>query len=60
MAVDNSEKKAQFYLTGSQQFELMQGVSESLAGRIGIINLLGLSLREIKGIEFNDPFLPKL
>lgn len=58
MEVDNSQKKAQFYLTGSQQFELMQGVSESLAGRIGIINLLGLSLREIKGIEFNEPFIP--
>ena len=58
MEVDSSEKKAQFYLTGSQQFELMQGVSESLAGRIGIINLLGLSLREIKGIEFNEPFIP--
>lgn len=56
--VDNSEKKAQFYLTGSQQFELMQGVSESLAGRIGIINLLGLSLREIKQIDFNEPFMP--
>ena len=56
--VDKSEKKAQFYLTGSQQFELMQGVSESLAGRIGIINLLGLSLREIKNIDFNNPFLP--
>lgn len=58
MEVDSSEKKAQFYLTGSQQFELMQGVSESLAGRIGIINLLGLSLREIKGIDFNEPFIP--
>lgn len=58
MEVDSSEKKAQFYLTGSQQFELMQGVSESLAGRIGIVNLLGLSLREIKGIDFNQPFIP--
>lgn len=58
MEVDNSEKKAQYYLTGSQQFELMQGISESLAGRIGIINLLGLSMREIKQIDFNEPFLP--
>lgn len=58
MEVDNSEKKAQFYLTGSQQFELMQGVSESLAGRIGIINLLGLSVREVKKIAFYKPFLP--
>ena len=56
--VDSSDKKAQFFLTGSQQFELMQGVSESLAGRIGIINLLGLSLREIKKIDFYEQFLP--
>ena len=58
MAVDNSEQKAMFYLTGSQQFNLMKNVGESLAGRIGIINLLGLSLREIKQIDFNEPFLP--
>ena len=58
IAVDNSEKKAMFYLTGSQQFHLMKNISESLAGRIGIINLLGLSLREIKGTNFNIPFIP--
>ena len=56
--VDNSEEKAQYYLTGSQKFNLMQNVTESLAGRIGILNLLGLSLREIKNINFNEPFLP--
>ena len=56
--IDNSEKKAMFYLTGSQQFHLMKNVSVSLAGRIGILNLLGLSLREIKEIEFNDEFIP--
>lgn len=56
--VDSSEEKARFYLTGSQQFHLMQNVSESLAGRIGILNLLGLSLREIKQIEFNEAFIP--
>ena len=56
--VDNSEEKAQYYLTGSQKFNLMQNVTESLAGRIGILNLLGLSLREIKKIKFNEPFLP--
>lgn len=58
IAIDNSDKKAMFYLTGSQQFHLMKNVSESLAGRIGILNLLGLSLREIKGIDFNEPFIP--
>lgn len=56
--LDNSEEKAIFYLTGSQQFHLMKNVSESLAGRIGILNLLGLSLREIKEIDFNNPFIP--
>ena len=56
--VDNSEEKTQYYLTGSQKFNLMQNVTESLAGRIGILNLLGLSLREIKKIKFNEPFLP--
>ena len=58
IAVDNSDEKAMFYLTGSQQFHLMKNVSESLAGRIGIVNLLGLSLREIKEIDFNKPFMP--
>ena len=56
--LDKSEEKAMFYLTGSQQFHLMKDVSESLAGRVGILNLLGLSLREIKEIEFNNPFIP--
>jgi len=58
MIADESGKKGQFYLTGSQQFKMMKNVSESLAGRIGIINLLGLSLREIKGDSFNEPFIP--
>ncbi len=58
IAVDNSEEKAIFYLTGSQQFHLMKNISESLAGRIGIVNLLGLSLREIKEVDFNLPFIP--
>lgn len=56
--IDKSEEKAMFYLTGSQQFHLMKDVSESLAGRVGILNLLGLSLREIKEIEFDNPFIP--
>lgn len=58
MQVDNTDKKGLFYLTGSQQFNLMKDVSESLAGRIGILNLLGLSLREITNSRFNLPFIP--
>ena len=47
----NSPEKAKgmFWLTGLQQFHLMKGVSESLAGRIGILNLYGLSNAEIEG-----------
>jgi predicted AAA+ superfamily ATPase len=55
---DESEKKGQFFLTGSQQFRMMKNVSQSLAGRIGIVNLLGLSLREITGDSFQETFVP--
>ncbi len=48
-----------FWLTGSQQFQLMQGVSESLAGRIGIVQLLGLSMYEImEKSDKSTPFVP--
>lgn len=58
MIADESGKKGLFYLAGSQQFKMMmKNISESLAGRIGIINLLGLSLREIKGDNFNEGFI---
>ncbi len=56
--LDSDHKKGQFYLSGSQQFKVMKQVSESLAGRIGILNLLGLSLREITGISERVPFIP--
>ncbi|MCQ1531587.1 ATP-binding protein [Lutispora saccharofermentans] len=58
MIVDESKKKGQFYLAGSQQFRMMKNVSESLAGRIGLLNLPGLSLREIKSDQFNEAFIP--
>jgi len=59
MAVDKARKNGLFWLTGSQQFRLMQGVTESLAGRVGIVNLLGLSLKELQGhAEKASPFLP--
>ena len=40
MEVDNQRTPGRYWLTGSQQFQLMQGVSESLAGRVAILNLL--------------------
>jgi len=56
--VDEDKKKGQFYLTGSQSIKLMQSVSESLAGRVGVIKMLGLSIRELAGIKYRTPFLP--
>lgn len=49
MAVDEARRPGLFWLTGSQQFRLMQGVSESLAGRVAIVQLAGLSLAESQG-----------
>lgn len=56
--LDRGRKKGQFFMCGSQQFKMMKGVSESLAGRIGLVTLLGFSLREAYGIECDTPFLP--
>lgn len=55
---DKSEDRGLFQLTGSQQYHLMKNVSESLAGRIAILELAGLSLRELQGDSFNEPFIP--
>ena len=48
IAIDRNKTPGRFILTGSQHFLLMQGVSESMAGRCGIINMLNLSSREIQ------------
>lgn len=52
---DTSKRKGDIWITGSQVFKLMKNVSESLAGRVGIVNLLGLSDAEIYGYQ-NEPF----
>lgn len=56
--LDREKKKGQFYMCGSQQFQMMRGVSESLSGRLGLVTLLGFSLREQYGIKNDTPFLP--
>jgi len=58
--VDEKKVKGQFYLTGSQSMTLMKNVSDSLAGRAGIIKLLGLSVRELAKNPYRKPFLPIL
>lgn len=58
MYVDKNRVKGSFALTGSQAFELMKGVSETLAGRMAIVELKGLSLREIHNVQFYQSFIP--
>jgi predicted AAA+ superfamily ATPase len=55
LAVDGSGNKGDYWLTGSQVFRMMKGVSESLAGRAAVVQLLGLSERERAGRE-SAPF----
>lgn len=44
---NNEPTRALFWLTGSQQFNVMKNISESLAGRVGVLSLYSLSLSEI-------------
>lgn len=46
LLVDASDERGRVVLTGSQGYRLMHGVSESLAGCVGILDLSGVSLRE--------------
>jgi predicted AAA+ superfamily ATPase len=57
IAVDKNKQYGEYWLTGSQPFELMKNVSESLAGRVGILELQGLSQSE-KFERKSIPFLP--
>lgn len=57
--VDQQKTNGLYWLTGAQKFELLQKVSESLAGRVAIIHLLGLSQAEPDGrANTVHPFLP--
>ena len=74
LEVDKNKRKGMYFLSGifrrvptgtrfpsgSQQFHLMKSVSESLAGRIGILQLMGLSMRETGADKFNKPFIPTM
>ena len=55
---DTEGKNGDIWLTGSQRLPLMQGVIESLAGRVGVVDLQGLTAGEINGSCYNVPFLP--
>lgn len=55
--VDESTETGLFWITGSQPLHLMRELSDSLAGRVGIIEMLGLSSAEIYDYK-TSPFLP--
>lgn len=49
--IDKYHKPGDFWMTGSQIFRLMQGVQESLAGRVALLHMSPMSAREIDGRE---------
>lgn len=53
--IDKYHNPGDFWMTGSQIFRLMQGVQESLAGRVALLHMSPLSQREIDGRQAN-PF----
>ena len=55
---DENNKYGQYILSGSQLFKLMDEASDSLAGRVRIVELPTLSFREIKKEKFNEKFIP--
>ena len=60
MSCDNHDEKGLYYLSGSQPFKLMDMVSDSLAGRVAIIEITPLSLRETMKSSCKVPFLPTM
>ena len=55
---DNSNDNGNYLLTGSQQMKIMKKAKESLAGRVSILELQTLCLREINNVDFNKHFIP--
>lgn len=54
--VDETQRNGQFILTGSHQLQLKEAITQSLAGRTAVLQLLPLSMRELSasGIEFKN------
>lgn len=52
--VDEEKRTGMYILTGSRQMELQQAITQSLAGRNGIVDLLPLSLQELSDVGIQD------
>lgn len=57
VAVDEDRKPGMYFLTGSQQWSVIKSMSESLAGRVAILNMDGLCVAELAGVEHSQPWL---
>ena len=51
---DETEERGLFWLTGSQQYKMMKNIRDTLAGRIGILELYSLSKNEVDGEVFKN------
>lgn len=56
--LDEVGGKGNYLFSGSQKWELMKGLSESLAGYVSILEMATLSMREIFQVSVNIPFIP--
>ena len=54
---DETEERGLFWLTGSQQYKMMKNIRETLAGRIGILELYSLSKNEVDGELFQTSWI---
>ena len=59
MRVDNDKTRGQYWLSGSQLFDLMKNVTESLAGRAGIVKMNSFTYSEIKQNTEKEIFDPE-
>lgn len=59
LSYEGKDNKGLFWLTGSQKFKMMKNVSESLAGRVGIFELSGLSQSELN-FKQSELFIPSI
>ena len=58
--LDQAKKKGLFVLTGSQQFNLLSGITQSLAGRVALIPLLPFALSELQAAKVAPKTLSEL
>lgn len=58
MIVDENDARGQYWLSGSQTFKLMKNVSETLAGRVGIVNMNSFTYGEIIENDKKECFNP--